>query len=183
MLTFIEASDVLYCSAAQIAKLVAAGRLNSEVKDNKKLVVEDQVFERVKARAITLAGKKAGKVIQNKSKKLRALEGAILKERLAISPSKAKQKKLKERLNDEEISFEKLLGEVKTGCMEHARDNTAWARTVLDIGAYEMKKTGSAKVPPDKYYDVVKELLGFPNFEVLPVGGYAGEQKDIEEKN
>lgn len=75
--------------------------------------------------------------------------------------------------SSKELSSYELMKLIKLGCRE-AKTSTKWAKIAMEMIHLERKMEQSNKMPPERYYEIIKELVNAPDVTPMPVGGYSG---------
>jgi len=78
----------------------------------------------------------------------------------------------------EDIKIDQLIKQVKRGCINASEDDSKWAKISIDVATLEMKRQASNHLPPERYYEIIEELLKIPTKKPTAISGYSGGENE-----
>jgi len=141
-------------SAEQITDWMIDGKLNTYKLGNKLYVTQDDMFT------------SCMKDTTKRDKKIKTARKAVDEER-----------ELELQLKGKDIKIDMLLDLVKEGCAVAANQNAVWAKISLDVATLELKRQASQHLPPERYFEIISELVKEPTEAPRPISGYTGEDQ------
>jgi len=166
-LTYREAANAIQCAGRQIYTYIEQGKLDYEIQNERKMIIRNAKFEKKKSDYQIYLAKKKRDEFRKLINKAEKIDKKIAQ--------KKEQQQDTSKLELERNNIDDLIEIVKSGCLTYAQDNTTWAKLVIDIGNFELKRQGLTHLSPEMYYDIIHELVSTPKKAVLAVGGYRGE--------